>query len=158
MNAVVNPAQGQMRPMTPADLVQVMENELAAYEFPWTLGIFQDCLRVGYQCWLFEQGGQPLGHCVMSVAVGEAHLLNICVAPGAQGQGVGTRLLGQMLGLARRHGADTLFLEVRPSNRAALALYRKLQFHEVGCRRNYYPSGGGSGREDALILARSLTD
>lgn len=154
MSAILRPLRNGLRPMTEADLVEVMSNELAAYEYPWTHGIFRDCLRVGYLCWLYEERDEILGHAVMSIAVGEAHLLNICVRPQSQGEGIGGRLLGHMLGMARRHGADTMFLEVRPSNTAALALYRRHQFHEVGCRHNYYPSH--QGREDALILARSL--
>jgi ribosomal-protein-alanine N-acetyltransferase len=63
-------------------------------------------------------------------------------------------MLNQLIELARRHGADTLLLEVRPSNGPALSLYRKMGFHEVGERKHYYPAD--RGRENALILALSL--
>jgi ribosomal-protein-alanine acetyltransferase len=90
----------------------------------------------------------------MTVAAGESHLLNVCVRPERQREGHGMRLLEHLVALSRRHHADTALLEVRPSNRAALALYRKAGFNEVGVRRGYYP--GTNGREDALILARHL--
>lgn len=140
--------------MSELDLDEVVGIEQAAYPFPWTRGIFEDCLRVGYACWVLEQEGAIAAYGVLSVAVGEAHILNLCVRPERQRQGYGRSLLRHLLGLARRHHADTALLEVRPSNRAALALYRSMGFNEVGTRRGYYP--GERGREDALILAIDL--
>jgi len=143
-----------IRPLTLADLDAVMEIESRAYDFPWTQGIFRDCLRVGYCCWCYENDGIIQGYGVMSVAAGESHILNLTVRPELQRQGIGSRLLKHFLQLARRHGADTLMLEVRPSNRKAISLYEKLGFNEIGVRRNYYPAE--DGREDALLLALSL--
>jgi ribosomal-protein-alanine N-acetyltransferase len=140
--------------MSELDLDEVVGIEQVAYPFPWTRGIFEDCLRVGYACWVLEQAGAIVAYGVLSVAVGEAHILNLCVRPERQRQGHGRSLLRHLLGLARRHHADTALLEVRPSNRAALALYQRLGFNEVGMRRGYYP--GERGREDALILAIDL--
>jgi ribosomal-protein-alanine N-acetyltransferase len=140
--------------MREADLDQVLAIEQVAYPFPWTRGIFEDCLRVGYSCWVLAEGTTILGYGVMSTAVGESHVLNLCVCPDRQRQGLGRRLLGHLLRLARSHHADTALLEVRPSNRGALALYREAGFNEVGVRRGYYP--GHRGREDALILALDL--
>jgi ribosomal-protein-alanine N-acetyltransferase len=140
--------------MREADLEQVLLIEQAAYPFPWTRGIFEDCLRVGYSCWVLAQGRWVLGYGVMSTAVGEAHVLNLCVRPDRQREGLGRRLLDHLLRLARGHHADIALLEVRPSNRGALALYRAAGFNEVGVRRGYYP--GHNGREDALILALDL--
>ena len=140
--------------MREADLDEVLAIERAAYPFPWTRGILEDCLRVGYGCWVLEQGRVVIGYGVISVAVGESHILNLCVRPEYQRQGHGRRLLDHLLALSRRHHADTALLEVRPSNRPALALYRQAGFNEVGMRRGYYP--GTNGREDALILALAL--
>lgn len=133
---------------------EVMGNELAAYDHPWTAGIFQDCLRVGYCCWVCAMGGEPVGHGVLSVAAGEAHLLNLCVHPQWQGHGLGRRLLHRFLRLAAKHHADTVFLEVRVSNKAAIALYESEGFNEIGARRNYYPTDIGS--EDAIVFAKTL--
>ena len=156
MSAVVQSGHGsRVRPLAVSDLEAVMEIELRAYTYPWTEGIFRDCMRVGYCCWCYEVDGAIQGYGVMSVAAGESHILNVSVNPDAQRQGIGTKLLKHFLQLARRHNADIAMLEVRPTNTAAIRLYEKLGFNEIGVRRNYYPADGGQ-REDALLLARSL--
>ena len=154
MSAILADRDERLRPMTVADLDNVMEIEPHAYEFPWSRGIFRDCLRVGYCCWCCEENDELLGYGVMSVAAGESHILNLTVRPESQRQGIGSKLLQHFVQLARQHGADTLMLEVRPSNRKAIHLYEKLGFNEIGVRRNYYPAE--NGREDALLLALSL--
>jgi len=154
MSAILNEPLFALRPMRTADLTAVMAVELRTYAHPWTEGIFRDCLRVGYQCWVAELGSELVGYAVMSVAVGEAHVLNICIAPERQGQGLGRRLLRRLLRLADELQADTAYLEVRESNRAAQALYESLGFEQVGQRRDYYPAD--TGREHALVYARNL--
>ncbi len=129
--------------------------ERAAYEHPWNGGIFRDCLRVGYCCWVGEVSREIIAHGVMSVAVGECHIFNLCVHPQWQGRGFGRKLLRHLLSLAVKRNADTAFLEVRASNDAARALYDSEGFCEVGVRRGYYPAR--DGREDAAVLARTLT-
>lgn len=152
--AVRNPAVLRTRPMQSGDLDAVIAMEQAAYPRPWTRGIFADCLEVGYQCRVHELEGELVGYSVHSVAAGEAHLLNLCVDPKFQGQGLGRAILRQVLSETKEQGADTLFLEVRASNSRAQALYESEGFNEVGRRFNYYPADGG--REDALIYARPL--
>ena len=154
MSAILNDPLFQLRPMRSDDVATVMAVELSAYTYPWTEGIFRDCLRVGYQCWVAQLGPELVGYSVMSVAVGEAHILNICIAPQRQGQGLGRRLLRRMLRMAGELQADTAYLEVRESNRAAQALYESLGFNQIGQRRGYYPADGG--REDALVYAKTL--
>ncbi|PLY16626.1 MAG: ribosomal-protein-alanine N-acetyltransferase [Sedimenticola sp.] len=154
MSALIKDPLLKIRPMSESDVDAVMQVESRAYEFPWTPGIFRDCLRVGYHCWVYSLDQQIIGFSVMSVAVGEAHILNICIAPEHQGHGLGRRLLERTLTLAKKQGADTAFLEVRASNRAALRLYETLGFNEIGLRPGYYPAK--AGREDAVLLALSL--
>jgi len=154
MSAVIRESTASFRPMDEQDLTAVLAIEGMAYEFPWSRIIFRDCLRVGYCCWVMERDEIIDGYSVMSVAVGECHILNLCVNPGCHGRGYGAVLLEFMLDIARKHQADTAFLEVRPSNEAAKRLYRQAGFDEVGLRRNYYPAR--FGREDAIIMARSL--
>jgi ribosomal-protein-alanine N-acetyltransferase len=154
MSAVLNDPFITLRPMTMDDLPKVMAIERNAYQFPWSEGIFRDCLHVGYCCWLIEKGGQVRGYGVMSVAAGEAHILNLCVQPAFQNQGLGGRVLRKLIDVARQHKAQTVFLEVRPSNEPAIRLYSGAGFNEIGMRKSYYP--GKNGREDAMILALQL--
>ena len=157
MVAVIKEAFPSMRPMRMQDLEQVAKIEGNAYEFPWTLGIFRDCLRAGYACWVMARtGDEVIGYGVLSVAVGEAHVLNVCIDPKQQGAGHGRRLMKRIIDLARWHGAQRIVLEVRPSNLHAIALYDSLGFNEIGRRPNYYPAR--RGREDAIVLALELLD
>ena len=144
----------EVRRMQLADLPDVLRNERLGYTYPWTEGIFRDCLRNGQECWLLMFCGQNVGHGILSVAAGESHLLNVCVRPDFQGHGFGRIIVEHVLAQARAGKASTIFLEVRPSNVAACELYDKLGFNEVGIRENYYPSK--VGREDALVLAKEL--
>lgn len=137
------------------DLEAVAALEASSYEFPWTLGIFADCLRVGYRCEVLENNdGRLLGYCILSLALDEAHILNLCVSSDRRGQGLGQLLLDHLLDKARTAGCRRIFLEVRPSNAAALALYAGRDFARLGLRRGYYRSA--NGREDAVVLARTL--
>jgi len=154
MSAVLAGQGSKLRPLVVADLDAIMEIEQRAYDFPWSQGIFRDCLRVGYCCWCHEIDNEIHAYGVMSVAAGESHILNLTVRPESQRKGIGIKLMKHFLQLACRHNADTVMLEVRPSNTAAVRLYEKLGFNEIGVRRNYYPAG--EGREDALLLALSL--
>jgi ribosomal-protein-alanine N-acetyltransferase len=142
------------RAMRGEDLEEISRIELSAYPFPWTFGIFRDCLSAGYECWVLTRASEVIGYGVLSVAGGEAHILNLCVAPAEQGGGHGRRILARLLDLARWHRAERVFLEVRPSNKAAVALYDSAGFNEIGRRPNYYPSK--RGREDALVMAIEL--
>jgi [ribosomal protein S18]-alanine N-acetyltransferase len=144
----------RIRPMCQEDIDAVVAVECAAYLYPWSKGIFQDCLRVDYCCWVGEVGEGIAVYGIMSVAVGESHIFNLCVHPQQQGKGLGRRMLRHLLSLARKRNADTAFLEVRASNTAARALYASEGFCEIGTRRNYYPNG--KGREDATVLALQL--
>jgi len=140
--------------MEESDVLAVMAIERSAYTHPWTEGIFRDCLRVGYSCTVFEQCGVIDAYGIMSVVAGECHILNICVRPEIQGRGVGRKVLTHLLARARQSGTEAAFLEVRPSNVAAISLYTRMGFNEVGIRRRYYPTHGG--REDAIIMALDL--
>jgi len=154
--AEAGPVSPTLRPMREADLDEVYAIELRAYPFPWTLGIFRDCLLANYPAWVLAQGERIIGYGLLSLAADEAHVLNLCTAPEAQGQGFGRRLLHALLQLARARGAKRVFLEVRPSNAAAIALYDTEGFNEIGRRPRYYPAR--NGREDALVMALELLD
>lgn len=154
MSAMPEHGTPVFRAMRESDLDRVMEVERSGYPHPWTRGIFRDCLRVGYLCEVLEIDGVLHGHGIMSIGAGEAHILNLCIRYESQRQGLGRRMLEHLLEAARRLHAHTVLLEVRPSNTAAVALYHRVGFNEVGVRKNYYPAT--DGREDALIMARAL--
>jgi ribosomal-protein-alanine N-acetyltransferase len=154
MSAVLQEPNPKIRPMRAEDVGEVIEVEYSAYTHPWSEGILRDCLRVGYSCWVCELGDEIVGHAVMSMAVGEAHLLNICIGPKWQGRGLGRRLLRRMLRIARERSTDTMFLEVRASNHCARGLYESEGFGEIGRRHDYYPAA--DGREDAVVYARAM--
>ncbi|TDK19441.1 ribosomal-protein-alanine N-acetyltransferase [Luteimonas aestuarii] len=140
--------------MRVVDLDVVMAIERRAYPFPWTEGIFRDCLQAGYPARVMCDGDGMIGYGVASIAANEAHVLNLCVDPDLQGRGHGRRLLHALVRIARGHGAERIFLEVRPSNPHAIALYHDEGFNEIGRRPRYYPAR--DGREDAIVMAMEL--
>lgn len=152
--AVVHETAHRVRPMTGADLPQVERIERASYTHPWSRGNFADSLGAGHSMWVREAEGELIGYYVMMAAAGEAHLLNLTIAPIWRRHGLGRDLLEHCLGRACDHRAAALFLEVRVSNLAAIALYRGSGFADLAVRRGYYPAH--EGREDALIMKKTL--
>jgi ribosomal-protein-alanine N-acetyltransferase len=154
MSAIPEPLAVRFRAMNYADLNSVMLIEKQAYPFPWTTTIFRDCIRVGYRCRLLEINGTIEAYGILAVAANEAHVLNLCVRPASQNQGLARHMLGHLLDIARINVAQTIFLEVRPSNHSAINLYQSVGFCEIGLRHDYYPNF--QGREDALVMGMSL--
>jgi ribosomal-protein-alanine N-acetyltransferase len=145
-----------IRSLHPADLDRVMEIEESAYPFPWTRGIFADCLRVGYDCRGLQLGSCLVGYAVQTRFATECHLLNLCIDPSWQRRGYGSLLLEQCIHHAASKNCSSMFLEVRPSNRAGIALYRKRGFYIVGERPDYYRAK--HGRESAYIMRLDLDE
>jgi ribosomal-protein-alanine N-acetyltransferase len=143
-----------IRAMTEADVASVVALERASYQFPWSEGIFRDCLRVGYVCRVAILDNRLIGYGVMSVGAGEAHILNLCIDAAFRCQGIGRRMLDYLLDRGAAAGMSEAFLEVRPSNTAAIRLYLSVGFDQVGMRRGYYQAVGG--REDAAVLKLGL--
>jgi ribosomal-protein-alanine N-acetyltransferase len=154
MSAEPSSVHALVRRLHPADVDRVIEIELAAYPYPWTRGIFEDCLRVGYDCWGLQLGSELVGYSIQTHAAGENHLLNLCIAPGHQGMGLGRTLLEHAIRRARQQNCYSIFLEVRPSNPAGMELYLKNGFEIVGERPDYYRSD--EGRENALVMQLEL--
>jgi len=149
-------AQFAVRPMSDDDVAEVVGIERASYPFPWTEGIFRDCLRVAYLCRVAIQNQSIVGYAVMSMGAGEAHILNLCVREAGRRAGVGRGLIRYLLEQAEDAGMVEAFLEVRPSNAIAQILYRSLGFESIGTRRGYYQAL--NGREDAAVLRLRLGD
>ena len=148
------PAAMQIRPMHEFDVPVVIAIERDGYQFPWSEGIFRDCLRVGYVCRVVDVGPRMAGYGIMSLGAGEAHILNICVRGEFRRLGIARGLMTHLLSRARAAGMREAFLEVRPSNTIAAHLYATLGFEKVGMRRGYYQAVGG--REDAAVLRLNL--
>ncbi len=145
----------EVRTMNYTDLKQVIAIEKRAYPHPWTLGIFQDCLRVGHNAWVMTLDNVVIGYGILMLSPGEAHILNVCIDPEYQGKGLGRYLLRHLVNKSNQTDIDMVLLEVRRSNINAQLLYQSEGFHELGVRKAYYPAD--NGREDAIILAKYLS-
>ncbi|VAW85474.1 Ribosomal-protein-S18p-alanine acetyltransferase [hydrothermal vent metagenome] len=144
-----------LRVMTPTDLDEIYVLEQASYPYPWTFGILKDCLKVGYLGRILENYNKEIdAYSIMSSGGGEAHILNLCVRAELRGRGLGRYLLHTLLDDAKTLKADTVLLEVRSSNKAAITLYESTGFNELDVRHNYYPAK--KGREDAIIFAKYI--
>ncbi len=143
-----------IRTMVHDDIVVVSDIERRSYEFPWSHGVFRDCLLAGYSCVIVERGDLVVGYGILSMAAGEAHILNLCVDSNYQLLGYGDRLLDEILMRARGAEIKEVFLEVRPSNESAIALYQKKGFRQIAYRPAYYQAR--KGREDAAVFSKVL--
>ncbi len=143
-----------IREMTSADVPSVFAIEQQCYDFPWAKTLFEQAVHSNKNTVVLEQEGEIVGYAIVSYVVGEAELLNICIAKNQQGKKLGLLLLNHLIADAKKHNNQEMYLEVRVSNTAAIALYEGQDFNQIGLRKNYYPVKGG--REDAILMARSL--
>ena len=149
----------QLRPMQMEDLDSIMQIEPTIYSHPWTRGNFSDSLANGYSGWVLQQDNEMIGYSLLMMIMDEAHLLNLSIAKHRQKQGLGRYLLEHMCKIAKNHKALNMFLEVRPSNISAIALYENMGFCEISVRRSYYPADpkiSKTGREDAVLMGLAL--
>ena len=144
----------QFRPMVESDIDAIMEIEPSIYSHPWSRGNFSDSLVSGYSAWVLLDGAEIIGYALMMMVLDEAHLLNLSITRAYQKQGLGRLLLEHMIAIAKRQNAANMFLEVRPSNISAIALYENIGFNEMAIRRGYYPAH--NGREDAVLMGLAL--
>ncbi|MDH5393432.1 MAG: ribosomal protein S18-alanine N-acetyltransferase [Gammaproteobacteria bacterium] len=136
------------------DVKSVFEIDKQVYPFPWTEGIFEDCIKTGHLCVVNEIDSQIVAYGIIGMIVDEAHILNLSVSRPFQGKGYGRELLIYLLALMKRGNAVRALLEVRESNQTAISLYHSLGFEKIGTRKGYYPAE--DGREDATVLAKSI--
>jgi len=144
----------EIRSMTLDDIDAVTRIERESYEFPWTPGIFRDCLRAGYVCKVGVSDDNIVGYGLMSFGAGECHILNLCVSSQQRRMGNASAILDYLVNEARKIGVQTAFLEVRESNQGARVLYEDFGFCETGVRPGYYPHR--NGKEDALIFSMNV--
>lgn len=144
----------QLREMQRSDLDAVLQIESAVHAYPWTRGNFSDALASACACMVYAAEEGLLGYAVLLPALDEVQLLTIGIAAEHQRQGMGRKLLDELMEWARGRGMRRMLLEVRPANAAALALYRSAGFSQIGLRRDYYAAL--QGREDAIVMERVL--
>jgi ribosomal-protein-alanine N-acetyltransferase len=137
--------------MAAKDLDEVLEIERQSFPKPWTRSMFESELKNPVSSAIVlnaESGGKVVlaAYMVYWVVHGEAHILNIAVAPGFRRRGAAELLLGTALEQMRRNLVFEVFLEVRRSNEAARRLYGNFGFRESFERKNYY------GDEDAIVM------
>ena len=144
-----------IRLMQAADLSQVARIENLVQTHPWSLQQFQESIQC-YHSTVIEEAGQVVGFCILQPVLDEANLLLMAIHPSQQGKGLGYQLLDASLAQLKNNPIQ-VFLEVRESNQAAIALYEKSGFHQIDLRKNYYPKPDG-GREHAIIMVKSCSD
>lgn len=143
-----------IRPMQVADIKAVAAIEARSYRFPWSESLLRSCLKAGYYGCVLEGPAGICGYALLTHAAGEAHVLNVCVAPEYQGRGLGKQLMRHLIHFCRYHGDSKIFLEVRESNQVAQNLYTCLGFVTIGQRKDYYRDG--EHRENAVVMALEL--
>lgn len=144
----------QISLLTPQDLERAFQLEQRSHAFPWTEKTFASNQGERYLNYQLTTDDQLAGFAITQVVLDEATLFNLAVDPVFQRQGIGRQLLQHVITELESRGIQTLWLEVRASNRPAIALYEQLDFNEVSVRRNYYPTA--DGKEDAIIMALTL--
>ena len=144
------------RYMTESDIETVLEIENLSNPFPWTKQNFMDCLKRDYYCLIQTHSDEVSGFAIQSIALDEAHLLNIGVNSEKRRQGLGSDLLEKIIYASEAMGSRKIFLEVRVSNVAATNLYLDFGFKQIGIRKDYYRLP--EGKEDALLMSKSLRE
>lgn len=142
-----------IRPMTEEDLGEVLRIERLSFPQPWSREAYRREMAQPFSVYVVAEDEEGMaGYAGMWVILDEAHVTTLAVDPSKRGRGVGSRLLEHLEEEARRRGAATMLLEVRPSNRPALALYERRGFTLWGRRRKYY----SDNQEDALLMGKVL--
>ena len=144
------------RYMIEADMEAVLEIETLSNPFPWTEQNFIDCLKRDYYCLIQTHSDAISGFAIQSIALDEAHLLNIGVSSNKRREGLGSDLLEKIIYASEAMGSKKVFLEVRVSNIAATNLYLDFGFKKIGIRKDYYRLP--EGEEDALLMSKSLRE
>lgn len=144
-----------IREMTFSDIPALYSIELATQLAPWNQETFEKCLQAKCQGWVvIDSKDHIIGFIIVLMQIGECHILNLCVDPTTQRQGLGTQLLTHALTNAKEKGMKLAYLEVRCSNENAIALYKKKGFTKIGERKGYYSAA--EGNEDAWVLVSYL--
>ncbi len=148
----------QLDPVTPQDLDTILTIDRAAFKRPWQRKSFvaelvhKDAFGYVVRKKVNQKSSDVIAYVFVRVILNEMHIMRIAVAASFQTKGVATRMLRQCFTLAQQKQLDAVYIEVRPGNTSATALYRKAGFQSLGTRPNYYPETG----EDALVMVKHL--
>ncbi len=135
---------------------EVLAIETDVFPFPWSYASFVNCVACGYDCWVMRDESEVMiGYFIVMKVIDEAHLLTFAVRSGSQGRGFGRIMLEKVIEITHELGMESVFLEVRPSNRRAWDLYERFGFEEIGRRKNYYQAEGNA-REDCIMMRLPL--
>lgn len=143
-----------VRPMLEADISCLQSMDRLSHLTPWSDTQFRQCLVSPNQAWVLQKNQSILGFAVSRLVLDEAELLNLVIDEPYQGKKLGKLLLTCICNKLQDRGANCLFLEVRCSNKPAIKLYERLDFHCISTRKNYYPAA--SSREDALVFRKDF--
>jgi [ribosomal protein S18]-alanine N-acetyltransferase len=144
-----------IRPMTDADIDRVTLLEQKLFTDPWPRSAFeQDVSPDTGDFIIAEIDGVLCGYAGYILVMGEANLTNIAVAVEFRGKSIAKILLNCILEIAQKADCFSIFLDVRPSNEAAISLYRKYGFYDLYRRPNYYHTP----IEDALVMVKNLKE
>lgn len=141
----------EIRQMQLDDLEQVMEIENENFSVSWTeTGFFTFLIREDTLFLVAQEKKEILGYCGVVMVQDEGDITNVAVKKSWQNQGVGKKLMEELVKSTEQEGVARLFLEVRASNEPALRLYRNMGFVQTGIRKNYYEEP----REDGIVMMR----
>lgn len=141
--------------LSTTDIARAFQIETRAHAFPWSEKTFASNQGERYLNLQLAVDGEIAAFAITQIVLDEATLFNIAVDPAHQRRGLGRELLEAVIDAVEKRGVATLWLEVRASNAAAIALYESLGFNEATVRRNYYPTA--DGHEDAIVMALPLS-
>jgi len=142
-----------IRKMTPIDIDAIMRIEIESFTLPWSRESYLGELKNNFATYLVgDYEGEVIGYGGIWVVFDEGHITNVAVAPEFRKAGVGQALMEELEKAARQKKATRILLEVRPSNIAALALYRGLGYLTSGLRKEYY----SDNNEDALVMTKLI--
>lgn len=141
-----------IQPMKKEDISMVVTLEENTFSTPWSYEALEESfLKDNYYFLVAKQENIVVGYVGMYVVLQEGDITNIAVAKEVQGQGIGTKLLKELLEVAKKHGIETINLEVRVSNESAISLYKKHGFEIIGRRKNFYTKP----EEDGYLMQNS---
>ncbi|MDP3268293.1 MAG: ribosomal protein S18-alanine N-acetyltransferase [Legionella sp.] len=148
-----------IRHMKDSDIDNVYAIETDVHIAPWSRDILRDCVLVGYDCRVLElnNGDSPIlgGYIISRLSENNCHILNFCIAKPLQSKGLGRKLLQTMIySLSKFTHVDSVILEARPSNRAALHLYTSIGFEKIEIKKDYYKDKDHV--EDAVLLKKLI--